>query len=102
MGQVMRGESGHDADHGPQDAGEGTSASLARDHALLSSLRDIVLVRDADGLLTYCSPSVFGALGRRPAELRGTRERDLIHPNDLDARDDLVAGTRPGGGPLPP
>jgi diguanylate cyclase (GGDEF)-like protein/PAS domain S-box-containing protein len=102
MAQVTRGDSGHGADHGVADSTDRTPASPARDHALLSSMRDIVMVRDADGLLTYCSPSVFGALGRLPDELRGTRERDLIHPSDIDARDDLVAGTRPGGSPLPP
>src|SRR5258708_32103801 len=73
-----------------------------RDHALLSSLPDIVLVRDADGILTYCSPSVSDALGFQPAELEGTRERDLIHAGDLGARDDLVSASPPGGPPLPP
>lgn len=101
MGRVMRGGPGHGREHTANldDCGP---ESLARDHALLSSLRDIVLVRDADGVVTYCSPSVFGALGRRPSELQGTRERDLIHPSDIDARDDLVAGTRSGGPALPP
>src|SRR5712671_6234866 len=65
---------------------------VGRDHALLSSLPDIVLVRDAGGILTYCSPSVSDALGFQPAELEGTRERDLIHAGDLAARDDLVSG----------
>jgi diguanylate cyclase (GGDEF)-like protein/PAS domain S-box-containing protein len=74
----------------------------SRDHALLSSLRDIVLVRNADGILTYCSPSVSDALGYQPVELEGTRERDLIHAGDLDARDDLVSASPPGGPPLPP
>jgi diguanylate cyclase (GGDEF)-like protein/PAS domain S-box-containing protein len=72
------------------------------DHALLASLRDIVLVRNADGYLTYCSPSVADALGYEPAELEGTRERDLIHASDVEARDDLVAGSPPGGASLPP
>jgi diguanylate cyclase (GGDEF)-like protein/PAS domain S-box-containing protein len=74
----------------------------ARDHALLSSLHDIVLVRDADGILTYCSPSVSHALGYQPTELEGTPERDLIHANDVGARDDLVSSSRPGGPPPPP
>ena len=101
MGRATRGGPGHGREHAA-DPGERGPASPARDHALLSSLRDIVLVRDADGVVTYCSPSVFAALGRRPSELRGTRERDLIHPSDIDARDDLVAGTRSGGPALPP
>jgi diguanylate cyclase (GGDEF)-like protein/PAS domain S-box-containing protein len=73
-----------------------------RDRALLSSLRDIVLVRNAEGILTYCSPSVAEALGYQPVELEGTRERDLIHASDVTARDDLVSGSRSGGPPLPP
>ena len=70
--------------------------SEARDHAVLSSLRDIVLVRDANGILTYCSPSVSDALGYQPTELEGTPARDLIHASDIDARDDLLSGSRDG------
>ena len=55
-----------------------------------------------DGVLTYCSPSVFDALGYEPDELEGTSERDLIHASDVEARDDLVSGSRPGARPLPP
>ena len=80
---------------------ERSGAEEAREHALLSSLRDIVLVRNADGILTYCSPSVSDALGYQPTELEGTPERDLIHANDVGARDDLVSSSRPGG-PQPP
>jgi diguanylate cyclase (GGDEF)-like protein/PAS domain S-box-containing protein len=61
-----------------------------------------LLVRDADGLLTYCSPSLFDTLGYHPRDLLGTRERDLIHRDDVDARDDLVSGSRSGGPALPP
>jgi diguanylate cyclase (GGDEF)-like protein/PAS domain S-box-containing protein len=70
--------------------------------ALLSSMRDLVFVRDAGGLLTYCSPSVFEALGYEPAQLEGTPERDLIHSGDVDARDELVSHWVLGGAPLPP
>ncbi|HEV7524896.1 MAG TPA: EAL domain-containing protein [Acidimicrobiia bacterium] len=79
-----------------------TTARDDRALALLSSLQDVVLVRDASGVLTYCSPSVFTALGYQPDELEGTAERDLIHTSDVDARDDLVSGSRSGGPPLPP
>ncbi len=70
--------------------------------ALLSSMRDLVLVRNADGLITYCSPSVFEALGYQPGELEGTPERDLVHGSDVDARDDLVAHWVLGEPPMPP
>jgi diguanylate cyclase (GGDEF)-like protein/PAS domain S-box-containing protein len=94
---------GRSTRRGPAPASsERAGADEAREHALLSSLRDIVLVRDADGILTYCSPSVSDALGYQPTELEGTRERDLIHANDVGARDDLVSNSRPGGPPPPP
>ena len=100
MGQVMRGDSGHDADHGPQDVGDAVSASLARDRrAAVEPARDIVLVRDAVMGVDLLQSLGIRRAGRAPAELRGTRDRDLIDPNDVDARDDLVAGTRPGGAP---
>ena len=77
-------------------------ANEERDRALLSSLGDIVVVRDAEGILTYCSPSVLDALGYRPEELEGTSDRDLIHASDVGARDDLAASSVPGGPSLPP
>ncbi len=94
---------------GPWDRG-GSSATSSpaapldenRLRAVLSSLRDIVIVRDADGFVTYCSPSMFAALGYEPTEVEGTRERDLINPDDLTARDLLVAGSGPESAPLAP
>ena len=59
--------------------------------ALAESSRDIVLVRDAAGMLSYCSPAVWTSLGYRPEDLEGTNERDLIHPVDLATRDGLIA-----------
>ncbi|HEV7524149.1 MAG TPA: PAS domain-containing protein, partial [Acidimicrobiia bacterium] len=73
MGQATGGGSAHR-----------TTARDDRALALLSSLQDVVLVRDAAGVLTYCSPSVFTALGYQPDELEGTAERDLIHTSDVD------------------
>ena len=59
--------------------------------ALAESSRDIVLVRDVDGLLSYCSPAVWTALGYRPEDLTGTNERDLINPLDRKTREGLIA-----------
>jgi diguanylate cyclase (GGDEF)-like protein/PAS domain S-box-containing protein len=70
--------------------------------ALLESLQDIVLVRNSKGVLTYCSPSVYDALGYQPAELEGTKERELIHESDVAARDDLVSSSCPGDPALRP
>jgi diguanylate cyclase (GGDEF)-like protein/PAS domain S-box-containing protein len=59
--------------------------------ALAESSRDIVMVRDVDGVLTYCSPTVWTSLSHRPEDLEGTNERALIHPVDLAIRDGLIA-----------
>jgi len=59
--------------------------------ALAESSRDVVLVRDLDGMLSYCSPAVWASLGYRPEDLEGTYERELIHPVDLGIRDGLIA-----------
>ncbi len=58
---------------------------------LAESSRDIVLVRDVDGVLSYCSPAVWASLGHRPEDLEGTNERELIHPVDLQIRDALIS-----------
>jgi diguanylate cyclase (GGDEF)-like protein/PAS domain S-box-containing protein len=58
--------------------------------ALLGSVRDVVLVRDLDGVVAYCSPSVETVLGYASDELRGTREGDLIHRSDRPVRDAVL------------
>jgi diguanylate cyclase (GGDEF)-like protein/PAS domain S-box-containing protein len=67
-----------------------TTTSRGWFRALAESSRDIVLVRDVDGMLSYCSPAVRRSLGYRPDELEGTHERDLIHPVDLGIRESLL------------
>ena len=54
-----------------------------RYRTLVQSSRDAILVTDATGRLTYCSPGVEYILGYAVDELIGTPERDLIHPDDL-------------------
>ena len=71
--------------------------------ALLASMRDIVLVADIDGTLTYCSPAaVETALGYLPTELTGTNERELIHASDLPVHDGLISRLVAFEGPQPP
>jgi diguanylate cyclase (GGDEF)-like protein/PAS domain S-box-containing protein len=69
--------------------------SLVGQHKLLDAVlrlsRDVIVVRDAQGLLVYCSPAIEAALGYRPAELVGTPERNLVHPGDVESRDRAVA-----------
>jgi diguanylate cyclase (GGDEF)-like protein/PAS domain S-box-containing protein len=71
--------------------GEASESSREWFRALAESSRDIVLVRDVAGVLSYCSPAVWASLGYRPEDLEGTNERELIHPVDLAIRDGLIA-----------
>ncbi|MDQ1511399.1 MAG: hypothetical protein QOG50_3243, partial [Actinomycetota bacterium] len=70
--------------------------------ALLASIRDIVLVADVDGTVSYCSPSVESALGYHPTELNGTNERELIHAADFALHDNLVGRLLASEDPQPP
>ena len=67
-----------------------TATSREWFRALAESSRDIVLVRDVDGTLSYCSPR-FARRSATGPKLEGTNERDLIHPVDLRIRDGLIA-----------
>jgi diguanylate cyclase (GGDEF)-like protein/PAS domain S-box-containing protein len=59
--------------------------------ALAESSRDLTWIRDADGVVSYCCPSVVRSLGYRPEDLVGTQERVFIHPDDHEIRDDQAA-----------
>ena len=86
--------------HGRADDTRGAAGNLVLENihpessewyqALAASSRDIFLVRDVEGLLSFCSPAVTASLGYRPEELEGTNFRELVHPVDLAARDGLV------------
>jgi diguanylate cyclase (GGDEF)-like protein/PAS domain S-box-containing protein len=77
-------------------------ASEQYHRALLASIRDIVLVADVDGTVSYCSPSVESALGYLPFELTGTNERELIHAADFALHDNLVGRLLASDDPQPP
>jgi diguanylate cyclase (GGDEF)-like protein/PAS domain S-box-containing protein len=76
-------------------------ASEERFRILVHSSRDAILVTDRSGTLTYASPGIEHVLGYPPAELQATSERDLIHPEDLVVRDELVARLVVDGAPQP-
>ena len=59
--------------------------SEARFRALVRSSSDIIVVTDADGRISYASPSISEVLGHDPAALRGRSPFDLVHPADLPA-----------------
>ncbi len=58
------------------------SADLSR--TIVESLEDVVTLRDPQGRLVFVSPSVLRLTGSSPAQLLGTAEGDLVHPDDRD------------------
>ena len=57
-------------------------ASEARFRALIESSSDITVIIDADGVMTYVSPSLTTVLGFAPAELIGQQGSAFVHPDD--------------------
>ncbi len=57
--------------------------SQARFEALVEHASDVITVNDADGTLTYASPSALAVLGYEPGDLVGHAARDLVHPDDI-------------------
>jgi PAS domain S-box-containing protein len=53
--------------------------------ALVELSADAVVVVDETGIIRWASPSVRDVLGYAPAELMGTRARDLVAPQDFEA-----------------
>ena len=58
--------------------------SEARFRALVRSSSDIIVVTDADGMISYASPSIYDVLGHDPVSLQGTSPFDLVVEDDLD------------------
>jgi len=85
-----------------RDRSASEEASEQYHRALLASIRDVVLVADVDGIVSYCSPSVESALGYQPSELTGTNERELIHGADFALHENLVGRLLASDDPQPP
>jgi len=72
--------------------------SEERFRLLTENASDIVFVLDAEGFISYASPSVRQVGGHAPEELIGRRVTELVHPDDLtlvlDSLSDALA--RPG------
>ena len=51
---------------------------------LLEHSADYIFIIDADGTLTYVTPSVERTLGYDPDELTGENAFDFLHPDDVD------------------
>jgi diguanylate cyclase (GGDEF)-like protein/PAS domain S-box-containing protein len=65
--------------------------SERRFRAVVQNASDVVTVVDADGTITYTSPSVEKVFGYAPEEFIGTQTRDLIHPDDAARVEQAVA-----------
>jgi PAS domain S-box-containing protein len=61
--------------------------SEARYRLLAENARDIVSLQDASGKLLYVSPSTETLLGYRPESLLGDSVVSLVHPEDLERRE---------------
>ncbi|WP_292518665.1 PAS domain S-box protein [Methanoculleus sp.] len=58
-------------------------ASEKRFRLLTENASDIVLIFDAEGKISYASPSVRSVGGYAPKDLIGRRILDMVHPGDL-------------------
>jgi diguanylate cyclase (GGDEF)-like protein/PAS domain S-box-containing protein len=60
---------------------------------LIENLNDVIIVLDAEGHLTYVSPSVERTLGFHPHEGLGRSIIDLIHADDVTRAQEMIADT---------
>jgi len=77
-------------------------ASERRFRAVVQHASDVVTVADADGTITYTSPSMERVLGYGPEELVGTQTRELMHPEDMTRVEEAVTEQFLSGGPEAP
>ena len=66
-------------------------AREGRFRALLENGRDVIAILDADGRVTYASPSAGKTLGYAEGENLGRQVRDLVHPEDQKALAEAMA-----------
>ncbi len=72
--------------------GDATRPLPPRDlRRVLGSLRDVLVLTDADLRVTFVSPSVETVLGYPPAALLGRSVLDLLHPEELPIAADYAA-----------
>ena len=60
-------------------------------HRLTENSSDIMLLLDANGMITYISPSIIPLLGYAPEEIVGSHARVLVHPDDLATLQQMLA-----------
>lgn len=69
-----------------------------RFRSLVQHASDVIAVIDAEGSITYLSPSVENVLGYAPHERTGRSMFDLVHPDDLALERETISDVlkRPG------
>jgi PAS domain S-box-containing protein len=67
-------------------------ASEARFRALVENSWDGVTLLDADGVIRYASPATTRVLGYAPEEYVGRPGAEFVHPDDLPAAAEAMAG----------
>jgi len=71
--------------------------SEARFRSLVAHSSDLITVLDADGVVTYQSPSIERLLGHPPEAVTGTAFADLVAENDRPRLERIIVGqSRPG------
>ena len=73
-------------------------ASSRRFHALVRHASEAVIVLDADGAVTFATPSVEGLLGR--ADLSGELLSGFVAPEDAGRLESLIVAARESGDPV--
>ena len=68
-------------------AQKGLAASEKHFRRLIENISDIITIIDAQGIISYISPSVENVMGALPADLVEQDVRRLIHPDDSRAID---------------
>lgn len=84
-----------------KDAEAALRASEEHFRSLIQYSSDIILVVDAEGVLTFASPAAQRVLGYDPASMLGTRTLHLVHPDDVPQVSHALAGAaaQPGVAP---
>jgi hypothetical protein len=73
-------------------------ASEARFRTLVESIAELVALLDGDRRVRYASPAARRILDHEPHELCGRSLLDLVHPEDREAAEAVLAGIQESGG----
>jgi PAS domain S-box-containing protein len=89
---------GDDAPPPAHELEELRRSSEARFHTMVDRGWDVLTITDEAGYYTYVSGSVTRVLGYTPAEMRGMRFADLLHPDDRERGLAVRAAARSAAG----